>query len=71
NLEDGIVLADEELRDRLRRLDPALMQRVERRRTYMTAVLGYRLDESVLPLGNTSGWLAPYVTNLSLAVTNT
>ncbi len=70
NLEDGIVLANEALRDRLRRLDPELMRRVERRRRYMTDVLGYKLDESVLPLGNTSGWLAPYATNLSLAVTS-
>lgn len=71
NLEDGIVLANEALRDQLRRLDPELMRRVERRRRYMTDVLGYQLDESVLPLGNTSGWLAPYTTNLSLAVTST
>ena len=70
NLEDGIVLANEALRDQLRRLDPELMRRVERRRRYMTDVLGYQLDESVLPLGNTSGWLAPYATNLSLAVTS-
>ena len=70
NLEDGIVLANEALRDQLRRLDSELMRRVERRRRYMTDVLGYQLDESVLPLGNTSGWLAPYATNLSLAVTS-
>lgn len=70
NIEDGIVLADESLRAQLQQRDPALMQRVERRRDYMTHVLGYQLDASVLPLGNTSGWLAPYVTNLSLAVTN-
>ena len=70
NIEDGIVLADESLRAQLQQRDPALMQRVERRRTYMTQVLGYQLDASVLPLGNTSGWLAPYVTNLSLAITS-
>ena len=27
----------------------------------MQDVLGIRLDESLLPLGNTSGWLPPYV----------
>ena len=51
-------------------LDPALMQRVNRRRSYMINVLGYDLDDCILPLGNTSGWLAPYVTNLSLALTH-
>lgn len=70
NIEDGIVLADSKLRDELRTLDPALMHRVQRRRDYMINVLGYHLDECVLPLGNTTGWLAPYVTNLSLALTN-
>jgi hypothetical protein len=30
--------------------------------------LGYVLDDCVLPLGNTSGWLAPYVTKLSLVL---
>jgi hypothetical protein len=68
NLEDGVALADEQLRERLRQLDPALMQRVERRRRYMIDVLGYVLDDCVLPLGNTSGWLAPYVTDLSRAL---
>jgi hypothetical protein len=70
NLEDGVALADESLRERLRQLDPMLMRRIERRRRYMIDVLGYELDNCVLPLGNTSGWLAPYVTNLSLALVN-
>ena len=70
NLEDGLALADEDLRKRLTQLDPALMQRVDRRRSYMINVLGYDLDDCILPLGNTSGWLAPYVTNLSLALTH-
>ncbi|MFM7963933.1 MAG: hypothetical protein ACKPBF_08220, partial [Actinomycetota bacterium] len=69
NIEDGIVLADESLRTQLQQRDPALMQRVSRRRKYMINMLGYELDECVLLLGNTSGWLAPYVTNLSLAIT--
>lgn len=70
NLEDGIALADEDLRKRLTQLDPALMQRVDRRRSYMINVLGYDLDDCILPLGNTSGWLAPYVTNLLHALTD-
>jgi len=32
--------------------------------------LGYVLDACVLQLGDTSGWLAPYVTNPSLALTH-
>ena len=69
NLEDGVVIADESLRAQLRQLDSSMMQRVDRRRSYMINVLGYELDECILPLGNTSGWLAPYTTNLSTALT--
>lgn len=68
NIEDGIVLADRELREKLRNIDPELMKRVDNRRSYMINQLGFQIDESVLPLGNTSGWLPPYVTNLSLAL---
>lgn len=60
NAEDGIVLADECLRERLSREWPDCWQRIQRRRTFMQDALGIRLDESVLPLGNTSGWLPPY-----------
>jgi hypothetical protein len=41
---------------------------VARRREYMIDVLGYQLDDCVLPLGNTSGWLAPFITDLSRAL---
>lgn len=68
NLEDGVALADAPLRAELARQDPAMMARVARRRAYMVDVLGYELDECVLPLGDTSGWLAPYVTDLSRAL---
>jgi len=71
NMEDGIVLADQALRDQLHELDPALMERVDSRRRYMIEQLGFQLDESVLPLGNTSGWLAPYATTLSQALCRT
>ncbi|MEN6450824.1 MAG: aminopeptidase P family protein [Thermoguttaceae bacterium] len=61
NAEDGIVLADSELRDRLAAGWPEMWQRIQARRAFMQDVLGIRLDESLLPLGNTSGWLPPYV----------
>ena len=60
NAEDGIVLADAALRDGLARRWPALWQRVEERREFMEGVIGIRLHESVLPLGNIPAWLPPY-----------
>lgn len=68
NMEDGIVLADHSLRERLWELDPGLMHRVNRRRSYMIEQLGFQLDESLLPLGDTSGWLPPYAGKLSQAM---
>ncbi|MCE5266586.1 MAG: M24 family metallopeptidase [Planctomycetaceae bacterium] len=67
NAEDGIVLADEALRQRLAEGWPECWSRIERRRAFMTDVLGIRLDASVLPLGNTSGWLPPYALSLEKA----
>ncbi|MBU4400332.1 MAG: hypothetical protein KKE86_13485 [Planctomycetes bacterium] len=61
NAEDGIALADEALRERLSRDYPDCWQRIQRRREFMQETLGIPLDASVLPLGNTPGWLPPYV----------
>jgi hypothetical protein len=64
NAEDGIALADEELRVQLARQFPAMWQRIQARRQFMQARLGVNLDESVLPLSNTPGWLPPYALDL-------
>lgn len=64
NAEDGIVLADTDLQTELKRRDPQMWQRVVRRRHFMRDVLGIKLDDTVLPLSNTCGWLAPYALDL-------
>ena len=51
-MEDGIVLADAELRRSLRALYPACFARCQKRRAFMTDVLGIDLPEEVLPLSN-------------------
>jgi hypothetical protein len=68
NAEDGVVLADEPLRERLARDWPDCWRRMQGRRTFMQDALGMRLDESLLPLGNTSGWLPPYVLSPDLVL---
>ena len=60
NLEDGIALADEALRDELAISFPDEWGRIAARRQFMREVLGIALDDSVLPLSNCQGWLAPY-----------
>ncbi len=68
NAEDGVVLADDHLRGELARRWPDLIERVERRRSFMGDALGIVLDESVLPLSDTSGWLPPYALDLGHAL---
>ena len=59
NMEDGILLADAKLRAELKKRNPALYRRCQARRRFMVEVLGYRLSEDVLPLGNTPGAYFP------------
>ncbi len=61
NAEDGIALADPSLRAELAERYPRCWARMTQRRLFMSEVLGLPLDESVLPLSNTPGWLAPYI----------
>ncbi len=59
-MEDGVVLADAELRRSLRALYPACYDRCQKRRTFMTDVLGIDLPEEVLPLSNVPTIVAPF-----------
>lgn len=61
NIEDGIVLADEPLRDQLAQGFPDLWSRVERRRAFMAESLGIALHPDVLPLSNLPAVLAPFL----------
>lgn len=67
NAEDGVVLADARLRRQLAQDFPDLWKRVQARRAFMCDVLGINLDDSVLPLSNTAGWLPPWALELDTA----
>lgn len=60
NMEDGLLLADTELRADLERLDPAMTARCRERREQMGR-LGYELHPDVLPLGNLAGAFFPFL----------
>ena len=60
NMEDGLVLADANLRSRLEEIAPDLMRRVEARRGLMER-LGYVLSEDVLPLSDIAGVTWPHL----------
>lgn len=61
NIEDGIALLDQCGRDELRDLYPDAAERIARRRDFMTEVIGIRLKPEVLPLGNISAALSPFI----------
>jgi hypothetical protein len=69
NIEDGIALADEGLREELASRDPGLWRRVRARRAFMRDALGIELHEDVLPLSNTAGWLPPFLLDTGRAMT--
>lgn len=59
NCEDGLAIADAELRADIAAQFPEVWARIEARRTFMKDQLGIDIDDSVLPLSNTPGYYAP------------
>lgn len=60
NIEDGIALADEALRQAIREKYPECWNRIERRRAFMARELGIKLKPEVLPFSNIPAWLPPF-----------
>ncbi|MBX7126260.1 MAG: aminopeptidase P family protein [Cyclobacteriaceae bacterium] len=61
NTEDGIVLADEQLRNAWREQFPASWGRIQERRKFMQEKIGITLNEEVLPLSNMPACFSPYL----------
>jgi len=59
-MEDGVVIADQTLRQELKDKFPACFARCQDRRTFMSDVLGIELPEEVLPLANIPAIVPPY-----------
>lgn len=60
NIEDGVALADETLRDELASGYPEAWHRILARRRFMIETLGIKLKPEVLPLSNLAAWLPPF-----------
>ncbi len=60
NIEDGIALADAELRREFAARYPEAWARIQRRRAFMADVLGIRLKLDVLPFSNIPAYLPPF-----------
>jgi hypothetical protein len=61
NIEDGIALADSELRAEFARHYPDAWLRVQERRRFMGEELGIDLHEDVMPFSNIPAYLPPYL----------
>jgi hypothetical protein len=61
NIEDGIAIADEALRDTLASAFPDVWARIVARRAFMAQELGIRLAPEVLPLSDMPAHLPPFV----------
>ena len=69
NIEDGVALADTSLRRAFAAEYPAAWQRIEKRRRFMTDVLGIELHPDVLPFSNIPAWLPPFLLAPASAMT--
>lgn len=69
NIEDGIALADEELRATIASRHPGMWRRIEARRAFMSATLGIDLHPDVLPFSNLPAYLPPFLLRPDRAMT--
>ncbi len=69
NIEDGVALADDALRDELATLSPQLWSRIESRRAFLRDEIGVVLDDSVLPMTDLALWHTPYALSPDQALT--
>jgi Creatinase/Prolidase N-terminal domain len=60
NIEDGIALADADLRAEFTEKFPEAWARIEARRAFMRDVIGIKLKPEVLPFSNMPAWLPPF-----------
>ncbi|UOQ85793.1 M24 family metallopeptidase [Gracilibacillus salinarum] len=61
--EDGVAIADKELRIELAENYPMVWERMQQRRLYMIDVLGIKLQPEILPLSNLNGYFRPFLLN--------
>jgi hypothetical protein len=61
--EDTVVIADNELRKRLKEEYPEVYARVINRQKMMRSILGIKIDDSVLPMSNLNGVYFPFMLN--------
>src|SRR5664280_3227483 len=69
NIEDGVALADQSLRDTFARTFPMAWSRIQARRRFMADALGIALHPDVLPFSNIPAYLPPFLLRPEMAMT--
>jgi len=69
NIEDGVALADESLREAFAAAYPAAWGRIQARRRFMATALGLDLHPDVLPFSNIPAYLPPFLLRPDHAMT--
>ena len=69
NIEDGVALADESLRDAFAAAYPGAWARIQARRRFMLHALGIELHPDVLPFSNLPAFLPPFLLRADHAMT--
>jgi hypothetical protein len=70
NMEDGIVLADETLRNEWSERFPAPWKRIQQRRNFMIDEIGINIKPEVLPLSNIPAYYTPYFLSKKMVAVN-
>ncbi len=68
--EDGVVIADEEMRKAMSRIAPLSYARIQARQDFMRNVLGIRIADEVLPTSDIPGIVFPFLGDLSTVLAN-
>lgn len=68
NIEDGLLLADEYLRQSIQCEYPDMWERMQIRRAYIENELGIHLKQEVLPMSNSLGLLRPFMLNKNMGM---
>ena len=71
NIEDGVALADADVRADFAAVFPEAWARIDARRTFMRDALGIELHPDVLPFSNIPAWLPPFLLGTGRAMAMT
>ena len=68
HVEDGLALADSNLREKFKHENPVAWGRIQRRRKFMREILGIDIGEELLPFSDIQGCLFPFMADLGVVM---